>query len=438
MIRLLVTLWFGVFACFPAAAQIKIEEVTSAGGIKAWLVNEPAIPFIAFQIAFRGGSSLEPAEKIGVTNLMMGLLEEGTGDMDAAAFRRESETLAANFRFSARRDSVQVSAQVLKSNVTEALALLQKAVVSPAFSEVAFNRVRAQVVSGIESDLQDPQYIAETTMAKLAFGDHPYARPSDGTLDTIKALTRQDLIDAHDGAMSRDHMVVAVVGDVTAAELGPMLDALLGGLPEKGATIPERVEFGATGGTTVVPFDTPQSVAIWGQPAKINISDPDFMVLYVMNNILGSSGFGSRLTDEVREKRGLTYGVNSYVAWLESTDYIGGSVASANDTIAEAIDVIKAEWARMAEGGVTDEELEKAKNYMTGSYALRFDGNNQIAQVMVGMLMDRFPIDYINTRNDRVNAVTVDDIARVAKAALLPEALRFVVVGQPVGLESTD
>ncbi len=438
MIRFFVVLWVGVIAALPVSAQIKIEEVTSAGGIKAWLVNEPSIPFIAMQVGFKGGTSLDAPGKTGAINLMAGLLEEGTGDMDAAAFRRETEGLAANFGFSARRDSVVISAQVLKSNANEALALLRKAIVEPAFNEAALTRVRAQVISGLESDLKDPQSIAGQTMNAIAFAGHPYSLPTDGTLETVKALTRDDMFAAHRASMSKEHLIVSVVGDVTAAELGPMLDALLGALPQTGADLPARIAFGAAGGTTVVDFPSPQSVALWAQPTSVDLDHPDFMPMFVMNHILGGGGFGSRLTDEVREKRGLTYGVYTYIAWLGATEYIGGSVASANGTVGEAIDVVAAEWKRMADGGVTPEELDKAKKYMTGSYALRFDGNAKIARVMAGMQLDGFVPEYINTRNERLNAVTVEDIARVAKEHLHPDGLRFVVVGQPEGVVSTD
>ena len=438
MIRFIVAACCAVVLALPAAAQQKIEEVTSAGGIKAWLVNEPSIPFIALQIAFRGGTSLDTDDRLGATNLMAGLLEEGTGDMDAAAYLRATESLAANFGFDAGRDSVRVSAQVLKSNADEALALLKQAIVSPAFNEAAIDRVRGQVISSIESALKDPSAIAEKTMARIAFGDHPYGRPSDGTVESVKALTQADLIAAHKAALSRDHLVIGVVGDVTAAELGPMLDALLGDLPAKGADLPKPVKFAAPAGVTVVDFPTPQSVAIWAQDTEINLQHPDFMPTYVMNHILGGGGFGSRLTEEVREKRGLTYGVYSYLNWMEATEYMGGSVASGNGTIGQAIDVIRQEWARMASGGVTAEELEKAKKYLTGSYALRFDGNSKIARILVSSQMDHFPIDYAATRNDRVNAVTVEDIARVAKEVLHPDALQFVVVGQPEGVVSTE
>ncbi|MDG1235023.1 MAG: pitrilysin family protein [Amylibacter sp.] len=438
MIRFLTVLFVMFFAAVSASAQIKIEQVTSEGGIQAWLVNESAIPFVAIQIAFQGGTALDAEGKTGATNFMVGLLEEGTGDMDATAFRQASESLAAKFGFSANRDSVRISVQVLKSNMNVALALLRKAIMDPAFNETAISRVRAQIISGLESDLKDPQTIASNKLNAIAFAGHPYALPSNGTLDTVEALTRSDLIDAHRAVLTKDHLVLSVVGDVTAAELAPMLDTVFGGLPEKGAKLPQKIVFGASKGTTVVDFPSPQSQAIWAQPIDVDPDHPDFIPLFVMNHILGGGGFGSRLTDEVREKRGLTYGIYSYIAWLGATEYLGGSVASANATIGEAISVVKDEWKRMAEDGITELELEKAKKYLTGSYALRFDGNAKIARMMAGMQLDGFVPEYINVRNERINAVTIEDIARVARTHMQPDDLRFLIVGRPESVSSTN
>jgi zinc protease len=184
----------------------------------------------------------------------------------------------------------------------------------------------------------------------------------------------------------------------------------------------------------VVDFDTPQSVALFGH-AGIERDHPDYFPAYVMNHILGSGGFESRLMHEVREKRGLTYGIYSYLLPKDHAAVYLGSVASANAVMAETIAVVRAEWQKMASEGVTEEELEAAKKYLTGAYPLRFDGNSQIANIMVGMQMQGLPIDYINTRNDKVNAVTLEDIRRVASELLQPDQLHFVVVGKPVGLD---
>jgi zinc protease len=227
------------------------------------------------------------------------------------------------------------------------------------------------------------------------------------------------------------------VGDVTEAEIGPLLDDLLGDLPAEGPPLPDDVDFGLAGGLTVIDFETPQSVALFGH-AGIKRDDDDFFAAFIMNQILGAGGFESRLMNEVREKRGLTYGISTFLVPKFHAEMVLGQVASSNATIAEAIDVTRAEWARMANEGVTADELATAKTFLTGEYPLRFDGNGKIADIMVGMQMIGLPPEYVVNRNDYIEAVTLTEINRVAGELLDPEALHFVVVGQPVGLENTQ
>jgi len=314
---------------------------------------------------------------------------------------------------------------------------LRTALQEPRFDDDAIARVKAQVVSAIQSAATDPDKISGRTFDRLAFGDHPYATSINGTLESVAALTRDDLFAAKEAVMARDRLYVGAVGDITPEELGKLLDDLLGDLPAVGAKMPEKAPFLLKGGMTVVPFDTPQSVVTFGQEG-IERHDPDFFAAYVMNTILGGSGRQSRLMEEVREKRGLTYGVYSYLLPMDYAALYMGRVASANDRVAQTVQVIRDEWIKMAENGVTAEELEGAKTYLTGAYPLRFDGNGPIANILVGMQMQDLPIDYIATRNDKVNAVTLEDVARVAKRLVRPDDLHFVVVGQPEGLESTE
>ncbi|MGR3648836.1 MAG: M16 family metallopeptidase [Shimia sp.] len=432
MIRYVIA-FVSVFVALPAWAEINIKEVTSPGGIKAWLVEEPSIPFVAMELRFRGGTSLDAEGKRGATNLMVGLLEEGAGDLDAQGFARQSEELAAQFGYDSHADAVSISARFLTENRDEALALLRLSLVEPSFPEVAVERVRGQVLSGLRSSLKDPDKIAGKRMSALTYGTHPYATAGEGTIESVSALTRDDIVAAHQGALSKDRLYVGVVGDITAEELGPMLDQLLGALPETGASLPGEADLTFGGGIDVVDFDTPQSVAVFSQPG-IHRNDEDFFPAYVLNVVLGGGGFESRLMTEVRQKRGLTYGVYSYLVLRDQANVYMGSVSSANDRVAEAIDVIRAEWAKMADTGATPDEVEKAKALLTGAYPLRFDGNGSIARIMVGMQMDGMPVDYIVNRNDLVNAVTVEDVNRVAKEFLDPDLLTFVVVGKPDGV----
>ena len=424
-----------MLAAAPLRAEIDITEVTSPGGINAWLVEEDSIPFVALELRFKGGASLDLPGKRGATNLMVGLLEEGAGDLDARAFAEKAESLAASFDFDVGDDSVSISARFLTENKDEALALLHDAITKPRFDQVAIDRVKAQVDSVIRSDAQDPDTIVGAEFDKMLFGDHPYGSAIEGTEETVAALTREDLIEAHQGALARDRVYVGAAGDISAEELAAVLDSLLADLPETGTPQAPDIDVATEAGVTVVPFDVPQSVAIFGHEGLAR-DDPDFFAAYVLNEILGGGGFEARLMEEVREKRGLTYGVYSYLVPKDHAALYLGRVSSANDRIAEAIAVIRDEWTKMAEMGVTQEELDGAKTYLTGAYPLRFDGNGPIANILVGMQMDDLPVDYVNTRNAKIEAITLDDIKRVAGRVLKPDALRFVVVGKPDGLDS--
>ena len=417
----------------PLRAEVAIREVTSPGGITAWLVEEHGIPFTALEIRFRGGTSLDAPGKRGAVNLMTALIEEGAGDLDAQGFAAARDGLAASFSFGSGMDSLSVSAKFLTENRGQVVDLLRSALVAPRFDAESVERVRGQVLSGLQTDAKDPKALAARAFDAAAFGDHPYGSSGDGTPESVAILTRDDIVSAHKGALALDRIYVAAVGDITAAQLGTLLDTLLGDLPANGAPLPGRAEWGMAGGTTVRAFPTPQSVVRFGHQG-ITRDDPDFFAAYILNEVLGGSGFGSRLMTEVREKRGLTYGISTYIAPMDQAEVHMGQFASANEKVAEAIAIIRTEWSKIAEDGITAEEMAATKTFLTGSYPLRFDGNGPIANILVGMQMEGLPIDYAATRNAKIEAVTQDDLSRVAKRLVLPGQLHFVVVGQPVGV----
>lgn len=434
MRRLYVALILAFVAALPARAEIDIQTVTSPGGLKAWLVEEYSIPFTALEIRFRGGTSLDAPGKRGAINLMTGLIEEGAGELDARGFAAARDDLAAEFRFDSGDDAIYVSARMLSENRDAAVELLRAALITPRFDPDAVERVRGQVLASLKSRASDPGAIAAETFDALAYGDHPYGSYDGGTPESVAALTRDDMVDAWRRTLARDRVYVAAVGDITPEELGALMDRLLGDLPETGAPMPRDVAFGAVGGLTIVPFPTPQSTARFGQPG-IGIDDPDFFAAYILNTIFGGSGFHSRLTQEVREKRGLTYGIRTYLTDPDRSEAIVGTVATVNPRMAETVEVVRDEWEKLARDGVTAEELDAAKTYLTGAYPLRFDGNAPIARILVGMQLDGHSPDYVRTRNARIEAVTLEEVNRVATELFRPEALHFVIVGEPAGLD---
>ena len=433
MITRIATALMVAFFALPAAANIDIKQVTSPGGIGAWLVQDNSIPFVALEFWFVGGSSLDQPGARGATHLMMGLLDEGAGDLDAQGFAAAREGLAASFGFDSYRDAVTVSARMLTQNRDQAADLLRAALSAPRFDADAIERVRAQVLAMIEGNARAPREIASATFNTLAFGDHPYGSAQEGTAESLAALTRADIIGAHRAALTRARVVVGAAGDITPEELGLLIDHILGELPTEAPDRPGMASFATSAGVTVVDFPSPQSVAYFGH-AGIERRDPDFFAAFVLNQILGGSGFQSRLMEEVRVKRGLTYGIGSFLSLANLAPGLLGQFSSANDTVADAIAVVRAQWADLAENGVTQDELDAAIRYMTGEYPLRFDGNGRIAGILAAMQADDMPVDYITNRNAYVEAVTLEDVRRVAARLLKPDALHVVVVGQPVGL----
>lgn len=426
-----------IFLCFAVPLRaMNIQEVTTESGITAWLVEEHSIPIVSIEILFEGGTSIDPDDKQGATYMMMGMLEEGTGDMDATQFAEAVETLAARFSFDASRDSVSVGATVLSDRLGDSMSLLRAALVEPNFDRTAFDRVKGQIESILRYDARNPRNIGASQLFSDAFAGHPYARPIEGTLESVAALTPDDLELARQRTLVQSRMKIGVVGDITAEELVILLDNLLSDLPMDGPDLPLNTETQASAGIKVIDFPSPQSTAYLAHES-ISRDHPDYIPLYILNHIFGS-GFVSRLNQEVREKRGLTYGVGSFLVPFKHAALHMASLSSENDKMSEALDIIQSEWALLAENGVSAEELAAAKQYLTGSYALRFDSNGAIASALAGLQFGGLPIDYIDTRNDLVNAVTLDDINRVARTYLQPDNLQIIVVGQPTDLTSDN
>lgn len=418
----------------PVFAEVPIQEVTSKQGLKAWLVEDHGIPFTALQIRFAGGTSLDAAGKRGAVNLMTALIEEGAGDLDAQGFAAARDGLAASFQFSSNADAISVSARFLTENRDQAVALLTDALTKPRFDQDAITRVKGQVLAGIEADAKDPSAIANRLESARQFGDHPYGSDDSGTADSVNALTRDDIFAAHAGALARDRVTIAAAGDITPDQLGAILDQILGALPQTGTPLPERATLTEKGGITVADFPSPQSVVLFGH-GGLRVDDPDFMAASIVNEIFGGARFTARLMTEVRDKRGLTYGIGTGLASLQYAELLSGQFQAANEKVAEAIQVVTDEWGKIATGDITQAELDATKTYMIGAYPLRFDGNSTIASILVGMQVNGFPIDYPKTRNEKLAAITLDDVNRVAKRLFKPENLHFTVVGQPVGLK---
>lgn len=420
----------------PAAAT-KIERVVTAGGIEAWLVREESLPLISVELGFRGGSAQDPEDKAGVSHMVASLLDEGAGDLDAKAFHERLEERAVQLSFSSTRDHVRGSLRTLVEHRQHAFDLLRLALTAPRFDAEAVERVRAQLLARLRRESTSPNEMASRRWWETAFGKHPYGRPVQGTLESVPRIGPDDLRAYVRRVFARDTLKIAVVGDIDAATLAPLLDHVFGALPPKAVLAPVAPAVPQGLGQRVfVPLDVPQAVVTFGG-IGIPRKDPDFIAAYLVNHIVGGGSFSSRLYREVRENRGLAYGIHSSLVWLDHAALFIGGTATRSDRVGQTIDIIEREIRRIAEQGPTEEELAKAKAYLKGSYPLAFDSSSKIASQLVHIQLDELGIDYIHRRNGLIDAVTIEDALRAARRLLGGKVL-VTVVGRPQGEPPRD
>ena len=423
-------------AAVPLSAHATtVERIVSPGGIVAWLVREPSVPLIAVDFAFRGGANQDPVDKAGVATMMTSLLDEGAGDIDSTNFHERVEAKAIEIGFSATRDYISGSLRTLTENQDEAVELLRLALTAPRFDGADVERIREQLLAGLRRATQSPNDLANQKWWATAFPGHPYGRPVRGTLQSIPTITADDLRTFVRKVFARDALKISIVGNIDAAAASKLVDRVFGGLPATGGLSPIALASPqGLGRKIAIDLDVPQSVVLIGG-AGIARKDADFMAAFVLNHILGGSAFSSRLYKEVREARGLAYSVYSAVFPLDYAALFMSGTATRADRTGQTLEVIEAEIQKLAESGPTEEELAKAKSFLAGSYALRFDTSAKIAEQLVQIQLEDLGIDYIDKRNGMVEAVTMADVKRAAKR-LLEGGMLVTVVGRPQQTEA--
>lgn len=414
----------------PSQAMAKIQHLVTPGGIEAWFVQDATVPLVAMQYAFVGGADQDPAGKPGVGTMVAGLLDEGAGDLDSQAFHERLDRRAIELGFSSTRDYFRGSLRMLKGDSAEAFGLLKLALTAPRFDTTDVERIRAQLMSMLRRQTTDPGSLASHKLLEAEFGDHPYGRPTAGTLTSVPAIAVDDLRTYVHHVLAKNTLKIAVVGDIDPTTLASLLDDTFGALPARAQLTPvPDIVAAAPPQRFFVPLDVPQTVIAFGGPG-VKRSDPDFMAAYVVNHILGGGNLSSRLYHEVREKHGLAYSISEYLSWMAHSALFVGSTATRADRADETVDMIGKEVRRMAENGPTQQELDDAKSYLKGSQMLALDTSSKLANGLLQYQLDNLGIDYIEKRNGLVDAVTLEDAKRVAKR-LWGHGLTTVVVGRP-------
>lgn len=418
----------------PAAAGPKIEKIRTPGGIEVWFVREPAIPIIALQAAWRGGSASDPVGKEGLAALTTDLLTEGAGDLNADEFQDAMREKAISLSFGADRDYITLGLRTLSEHSERAFDLLRLAMTAPRFDEEPVARLRARALVSYQRGRTNPNVLAGERFADRAFPGHPYGLRSAPTPESLEKITTADFAAFTKQALARDNLLIGAVGDIEPDYLAQLVDDSFGRLPDKATLpLPAPATLQTPAAPEIIQFPNPQSVVLFGAPGLLR-DDPDWYAATVLNNALGGGSMSSRLFEEVREKRGLVYSIGTQLTPYKAAGLFSGSLATSNAQVAAALQLVRDEFARIVREGLTPEELAASKAYLTGSFPLRLSSNAAIAGMLVAMQISGLGTDYIEQYPKLINAVTAEDVRRVAQRLLDRENLLVVVVGQPVGL----
>jgi len=411
-----------------------VQKIVTPLGIEAWLVEDYAVPLVALDFAFKGGSTQDPNGLTGASAMLAGLLDEGAGPYDSDAFHRALDDKAIEISFHASHDNFNGELKTLARNTDAAFDLLRLCMIEPRLDTDAIERVRSQMVAGLRHELKDPNALAARAWRTAAFPNHPYGRPTDGDLETIPAIGRADLVKLRERLFARSNLKIGAVGAIDAGKLAMLIDKAFGDLPAAPSLTPVAdITPRGNGERRVIPVDVPQSTFRFSLPG-IARHDKDFITGAVVNHILGGGVFSARLFKEVREKRGLAYSVWTQLSANDHTALFAGGTSTKNERAGESLSVIEEEIAKIAKDGPTQDELEKAQKYMIGSYALRFDTSTKIAANLVSLQTDGYDVDYLDRRNELIAAVTLQDTQRVARRLFEGGKLLVAVAGKPDGL----
>ena len=412
-------------------AAPQIQQWQTANGARVLFVPAPEIPMVDAQVVFDAGAARDLA-KPGVAVLTNAMLNEGAGDKNADAIAEQFANLGARQGNSAERDMATFSLRSLTDAsklqpATDLLALILK---QPTFPQDAFARVQNNALVGLQAQKQSPDEITSQAFFKAVFGTHPYASDPSGTEESVKALTVDDLKAFYKQYYVARNAVVAIVGAVDRAGAEKLANALVGGLPE-GAAAAKLPEVTSLTDANIVKLTHPstQTHVMMGQPG-IRRADADYFALYLGNHILGGNGLVSRISDEIREKRGLSYSAYSYfMPMRDRGPYVLG-LQTRTDKTDEAIKVLRDTLEKFVKDGPTAKELEAAKKNITGGFALRVDSNKKIADYLALIGFYNLPLDYLDTFISRMNAVTLQQVKDAFKRRIEPGKMVTVIVGK--------
>ncbi|GAB6066722.1 pitrilysin family protein [Methylothermus subterraneus] len=408
----------------------KIERWQTPNGAAVYYVYNPEPPLVDIRLVFAAGSAFD-GEKYGLATLTSGLLDKGAGGWDADAIARRLESVGARLDSGVARDLAWLHLRSLTdpAKLETALATVRTILSAPRFAEADFAREQQRLVLALQQREESPEQLASLLFFKAIYGDHPYAHPTEGEIETVKAIQREDLKAFYRRFYVARNGMVVIVGALDRRGAQALADKLMGALPagEPAPPIPE-VKEASTDKWVYKSFPSAQTHIFTGMPA-IARGDPDYFPLYVGNHVLGGGGFTSRLVKEVREKRGLSYSVASYFLPLKQNGPYLASLQTRNDQAQAALEVLVQTLRAYLEQGPSEEELAAAKRNLTGSFVLNYDSNAKLADYVAMIGFYGLPLDYLDTFTQKVDAVTRQAVIEAFRRRLDPDRFKTVVVG---------
>ena len=421
-----------VFVHSTSGHAMDVKKVVSKNGIIAWLVNDKSQPLISVSFAFRGaGFVTDPRRKDGLAKVVSRLLAEGAGKLRSLDYQRALEESTAEISFSAGQDHFVGRIRTIKNEQENAFKLLRMALISPRFDLEALERVRSQMLAVIRKNMENPNYLSSLAWVEAAFYGHPYAKLGTGTVETINRLKRVDLTSFVKNRFTRDRLVIGVAGDISAVTLKYLLDDVFGKLSLIGKKFDiSEIQPFTSEKLIVVQKPIPQSVIVLGHKG-LKRNDPDWYAGLLATEVLGGSGFNSRLYKGIREKHGLAYSVYSYLKPMQYSTVLMGRVATTNQKVGRTLKLITGQWQAIRKRGITAVELKDAKNFINGSFPLRLRSTRSIANILLGIQLAKLGEAYLNRRRSLINSVSLGQANRVASQLFKENELLTVVVGNP-------
>jgi zinc protease len=413
----------------PRADALEIKRITLKNGAVLLVSEAHQLPMVTLSIAFDAGSRRDPAGKEGLAALTAQCLREGTKSLGADEFNRKVDFMGSELAVSAGRDYASAGFTSLKRYLPDTLKLLAGVLTEPGLRDADITRKRAEIVAAIKADEEQPGYVADVTFLKALFGASPYGHPVSGSAESVAKLSAEDVRRFYRDHYRLEGAVIAVAGDVTADEIKASLEAELTGL--HGTTPPQaeppapQVAPGLH--VSLVDRNVAQANVILGF-GGVARSNPDFYKLQVMNYILGGGGFASRLVQSVRSKAGLAYSISSGFDAGKFPGSFTVGLQTKNPSTNVALALVLQQLREMQEKPVTDAELDGAKRFLIGSFPLKIDRQSAIASFMLQVELYGLGLDYADRYPKLIQAVTKDDVLKVARAYLHPDAAIVVAV----------